>query len=166
MVSVQVLTYGVRKFGSTASVLQGAGSDFGCPGTVRPSPHWSAKMLAGKMLPHAVVPPLTQDAVWCCQLEVRVSPFVAEPPGTFSLSTPMLPGPGVITCVLPATHGFAEQTTVLAPVGTWFNPSALATAVNKLKGSCSYMMLPPPRMTVFPLPCMSQAKPTRGEKLL
>src|ERR1700676_1966409 len=65
--SDQVLTYGRRVLGSSASVLQGAGSVTGlvepAGGKVNPSPHWSAKMLAGKMLPHAVVPPLTHAGV-------------------------------------------------------------------------------------------------------
>ncbi len=78
----------------------------------------------------------------------------------------MLPEPGVVTWVLPFTHGLAEQTILVGPVGTRFSPSELPTAVNTLKGSCSYMMLPPPRMTVFPSPRTSHAKPTRGEKAL
>jgi hypothetical protein len=45
----------------------------------------------------------------------------------------MLPDPGVVTCVLTLlTQGFVEQTTVLAPVGTWFSPSELPTAMNTL----------------------------------
>src|SRR5258708_31640588 len=75
-------------FGSTASVLQGAGS----VNTIKPSPHVSAKMLEGKMLPQAVVPPLTQVVVWACQPALR--PLL---PGTLTLRTPMLPEPGVET---------------------------------------------------------------------
>src|SRR5580692_1740395 len=94
MPSDHVLTYGVRIFGFNASVLQGAGSVTGVAEPagvkVRPSPHWSAKTLAGKMLPHAADPPVTQAEVCACQ--PAESPAA---PVTFSVSTFMLPCPAL-----------------------------------------------------------------------
>src|ERR1700730_8724689 len=101
------------------------------------------------MEPQAVLP-VAQAPVCACHLGVRT------PDPSCDVNTLILPVPGVVT----------PFTTVAAPVGTWFNPSKFATAIKTLKGRVSYIMLPPARITVFPLPCMSQAMPKRGEKLL
>src|ERR1700679_1084315 len=68
--SVQVATYGVRRFGSTASVLQGEGS----AGTRMPSPHCNEKTLDGNTV---VVPPASEEP-----LKFMFAPF------TFSVRTP------------------------------------------------------------------------------
>src|SRR5450759_1415999 len=56
-------------------------------------------MLAGKMLPQAVVPPFTQAGVWACQ------PVASKPPSTPLIIAPILPRarPGDLSAATPAT---------------------------------------------------------------
>src|ERR1700684_1215568 len=53
-----------------------------------------------------------------------------------------------------------------APVGTLLSPKALLKASSASQFTVSYIMVAPPRSTVFPLPVTSQAKPRRGAKFL
>src|SRR5260221_5736004 len=99
--------------GSGAPLCEGGGST----NKHNPAPRGSEKRGGGKRLPQAVDPPLTQVEVWACQPALR--PLL---PGTLTLRTPMLPEPGVET----------PFTTIEAPVGTWFSPSWLPTAMNTL----------------------------------
>src|SRR5580692_4166694 len=98
-------------------MLQGAGFGVAAPVTAggRPSPHCNWKMLCGKMLPHPVVPPFTQAADWDCQFAERV------PASAATLRAPMLPGPDLTVCVLPAAHPPGSmspgQKISVAPVG-------------------------------------------------
>src|ERR1039457_3525335 len=56
--------------------------------------------------------------------------------------------------------------TPFAPVGIVAGPRELFSARNDSQFSVSYMMPPPPRRTVRPLPVTSQAKPKRGANLV
>src|SRR5215472_9354631 len=55
---------------------------------------------------------------------------------------------------------------IWAPVGIVARPIELFNARNDSQLTVSYMMPPPPRNTVRPLPKRSQAKPARGAKLV
>src|ERR1700722_3963429 len=55
---------------------------------------------------------------------------------------------------------------MMAPVGTLERPKALLKARSDSQLIVSYIMVAPPRRTVFPLPVTSQAKPRRGAKFL
>src|ERR1700686_3639580 len=53
---------------------------------------------------------------------------------------------------------------IWAPVGTVARPKELFNARNASQLTVSYMMPPPPRSTVRPVPKTSHAKPARGAK--
>src|SRR5580704_9222876 len=134
-------TYGDRKLGFTARMVQGAG----CTALLFPGcPIW--------LFPHCTAPPANSgvEGLLFNQFVTRLEPV---PPVRVGLATAMLPGP----CV--KTPGAVSS---CAPVGMLFRPSRLLTAKKTLKLSVSYQMPPPPRTTVLPFPRTSQAKPKRG----
>src|ERR1700676_4828205 len=111
------------------------------PGADEPSPQTGVLVVLGKM------------GAPLCQLALRA----AWPPKLkASASRLMVPIPGVAT----------PFCTIVAPVGTEAAPSKLPSARKDCIAICSYATPPPARITVFPLPRTSQAKPTRGAKLL
>src|SRR5580704_12244073 len=112
-VRFQATTSELRRFGSTASVLQGAGSAAVAPGTVKLSPHCCAKIVVGKIGPQLVLN--RQAAVWACQSWMRVLGVPAAPPLTLTLSTFIVPIPCRTICVGVTVavnlQGFTEQKT-------------------------------------------------------
>src|SRR5579864_7174397 len=84
-------------------------------------------------------------------------------PGPFQL---ICPGPKVTVPTAIEPPAVFPDASTMAPVGMVLIPSELFKARNDSQLIVSYIMPPPPRTTVVPLPVTSQAKPKRGAKSL